>query len=74
MKSAATLNVSPPSFKKISAFIDTCIIRKEIRNKPVNPITNFLPIDDVKALLKLLIRFGYLINSSVQKYLKYDLK
>jgi hypothetical protein len=30
------------------ALIPTCTIKKEIRNKPVRPITNFLPIDEVK--------------------------
>ena len=33
-----------------------CITRKEIRNKPVSPIVNFLPIEEVKICLKVIMQ------------------
>jgi hypothetical protein len=48
MKCAAELNVSPLSFSRIAELIPTWTTKKEIRNKPVRPTINFLPMDDVK--------------------------
>jgi hypothetical protein len=42
------LNVTPPSFKKMAAFTPACTIKKVIKKRPVSPIVNFLPIEEVK--------------------------
>ena len=46
MKCAASLKVSPPSFINIVALIPTCTTKNEMRNRPVRPTTNFLPMDE----------------------------
>ena len=55
MKWAALLNIDPLSFLlnkgrslKIQEFKPTCIIKKDMRNKPVSAITIFLPTAEVK--------------------------
>jgi hypothetical protein len=48
MKWAAALKVSPLSGIKIQALILTWTIKNEIKNNPVKPITNFLPIDELR--------------------------
>jgi hypothetical protein len=47
IKWAALLNMIPPSLAQMQALIPTCTTRKEIRNKPVNPITSFFPTEEV---------------------------
>jgi hypothetical protein len=42
------LNIIPPSLAQIQALIPACTTRKEIKNKPVKPITNFLPTEEEK--------------------------
>src|SRR5687768_5825893 len=48
MKCAALLNITPPSLAHIQELMPTCTTRKDIRNNPVKPITNFFPTADVK--------------------------
>ena len=38
------------------AFIPQCTIKKVIRKIPVSPIVNFLPIEEVKSCLKVIMQ------------------
>jgi hypothetical protein len=46
INSAALLKVSPPSFTKMRALMVQCTSKKDIKNNPVMPMANFLPMDE----------------------------
>ena len=48
MKWAEKLNIFPLSFAQMVAFKPACTTKKLMRKRPVNAITNFLPMEDVK--------------------------
>ena len=48
--------MAPPSLKKIMELTVQCITKKEIRNIPVSPIVNFLPMEEVKNCLNVIVQ------------------
>ena len=55
IKSAPVLKSRPPSFAKMREFKKQWISKKLIRNRPVMPIITFLPIEELKKVVLLLI-------------------
>ena len=55
MKSAPVLKSRPPSLAKISEFKKQWISKKLIKNRPVMPIITFLPMEELKNVVLLLI-------------------
>jgi hypothetical protein len=56
MKCAAVLNVSPPSLTKMQELTPTCTIKNVIKKRPVRPIINFLPIEEVKKCFQVILK------------------
>jgi hypothetical protein len=56
MKWAAVLKVSPPSLTKMQEFTPTCTIRNTIKKRPVRPIINFFPIEEVKKCFQVILK------------------
>jgi hypothetical protein len=54
--------------KNTKEFKKQCITKKEIRNRPVKPITNFLPIDEEKAFA--ILPIGVIFNLVSAKVFK----
>jgi len=66
MKCATELKVSPESLRKMQELTPACTIKNKIRKKPVKPIVNFFPIDEVKNCFQVINE--YCCDLVLQKY------